>query len=134
MYNATANTTGSANQQSNILCIRLWINVTFRGVEILKVWSFLRLLFIYLFVYLFINLIIYLFIYLFIIIINKLFINLSICVLVCFFICFLFCPGCATRLVTCVYRLLFIGFMYILRVWSFIHVFVYLPPPLGLGV
>ena len=33
MHNATAITTGSANQRSITLCIRLWIDVTFRGVE-----------------------------------------------------------------------------------------------------
>ena len=33
MHNATAITTGSANQRSNTLCIRLWIDVTFRGLE-----------------------------------------------------------------------------------------------------
>ena len=33
MHNATAITTGSANQRSNTPCIRLWIDVTFRGVE-----------------------------------------------------------------------------------------------------
>ena len=33
MHNATAITTGSANQRPNTLCIRLWIDVIFRGVE-----------------------------------------------------------------------------------------------------
>ena len=32
MHNATAITTGSANQRPNTLC-RLWIDVTFRGLE-----------------------------------------------------------------------------------------------------
>ena len=33
MHNATAITTGSANQRPNTPCIRLWIDVTFRGLE-----------------------------------------------------------------------------------------------------
>ena len=33
MHNATAIITGSANQRSNTPCIRLWIDVTFRGLE-----------------------------------------------------------------------------------------------------
>ena len=33
MRNATAITTGSANQRPNTPCIRLWIDVTFRGLE-----------------------------------------------------------------------------------------------------
>ena len=33
MHNATAITTGSANQPHNTPCIRLWIDVTFRGLE-----------------------------------------------------------------------------------------------------
>ena len=35
MHNATAVhvTTGSANQRPNTPCIRLWIDVTFRGLE-----------------------------------------------------------------------------------------------------
>ena len=33
MHNATAITTGSVNQRPNTLCIRLWIDVTFRGLE-----------------------------------------------------------------------------------------------------
>ena len=33
MPNAMAITTGSANQWPNTLCIRLWIDVTFRGLE-----------------------------------------------------------------------------------------------------
>ena len=33
MHNATAITTGSANQRPNTPCIRLWIDVTFRGPE-----------------------------------------------------------------------------------------------------
>ena len=33
MHNATVITTGSANQQPNTPCIRLWIDVTFRGLE-----------------------------------------------------------------------------------------------------
>ena len=33
MLNATAITTGSANQRPNTPCIRLWIDVTFRGLE-----------------------------------------------------------------------------------------------------
>ena len=33
MHYAMAITTGSANQRPNILCIRLWIDVTFRGLE-----------------------------------------------------------------------------------------------------
>ena len=33
MHNATAITTGSANQWPNTPCIRLWIDVTFRGLE-----------------------------------------------------------------------------------------------------
>ena len=33
MHNATAITTGSANQRSNTPCISLWIDVTFRGLE-----------------------------------------------------------------------------------------------------
>ena len=33
MHNATAITTDSANQRPNYQCIRLWIYVTFRGVE-----------------------------------------------------------------------------------------------------
>ena len=33
MHNATAITTGSANQRPNTPCIRLWIAVTFRGLE-----------------------------------------------------------------------------------------------------
>ena len=32
-HNATAITTGSANQRPNTPCIRLWIDVTFRGLE-----------------------------------------------------------------------------------------------------
>ena len=33
MHNATAITTGSANQRPNTPCIWLWIEVTFRGLE-----------------------------------------------------------------------------------------------------
>ena len=33
MHNATAITTGSANQRLNAPCIRLWIDVTFQGLE-----------------------------------------------------------------------------------------------------
>ena len=33
MHNATAITTGSANQRPNTPCIRPWIDVTFRGLE-----------------------------------------------------------------------------------------------------
>ena len=33
MHNATAITTGSANQRPNTPCIRLWIDVTIRGLE-----------------------------------------------------------------------------------------------------
>ena len=33
MHNATAITTGSANQWPNTPCIRLWIDVTFQGLE-----------------------------------------------------------------------------------------------------
>ena len=33
MHNATAITTGSANQRPNTPCIRLWIEVTFRGLK-----------------------------------------------------------------------------------------------------
>ena len=33
MHNATAITTGTANQRPNTPCIRLWIDVTFRGLE-----------------------------------------------------------------------------------------------------
>ena len=33
MHNATAITTGSANQRPNTPCIRLWIDVTFRELE-----------------------------------------------------------------------------------------------------
>ena len=33
MQNTTAIRTGSANQQPNTPCIRLWIDVTFRGLE-----------------------------------------------------------------------------------------------------
>ena len=33
MHNATAITIGSANQRPNTPCIRLWIDVTFRGLE-----------------------------------------------------------------------------------------------------
>ena len=33
MHNATAITAGSANQRPNTPCIRLWIDVTFRGLE-----------------------------------------------------------------------------------------------------
>ena len=33
VHNATVITTGSANHWPNTLCIRLWIDVTFRGVE-----------------------------------------------------------------------------------------------------
>ena len=33
MHNATVITTGSANQRPNTPCIRLWIDVTFRGLE-----------------------------------------------------------------------------------------------------
>ena len=33
MHNATAITTGSANQRPNSPCISLWIDVTFRGLE-----------------------------------------------------------------------------------------------------
>ena len=33
MHNATAITTGSANQRPNTLCIRMWIDVTFRELE-----------------------------------------------------------------------------------------------------
>ena len=33
MHNATAIITGSANQRPNTPCIRLWIDVTFRGLE-----------------------------------------------------------------------------------------------------
>ena len=33
MHNATAITTGSANQRPNTPCIRLWTDVTFRGLE-----------------------------------------------------------------------------------------------------
>ena len=33
MQNDTAITTGSANQRPNTPCIRLWIDVTFRGLE-----------------------------------------------------------------------------------------------------
>ena len=33
MHNAMAITTGSANQRPNTPCIRLWIDVTFRGLE-----------------------------------------------------------------------------------------------------
>ena len=33
MHNATAITTGSANQWPKTRCIRLWIDVTFRGLE-----------------------------------------------------------------------------------------------------
>ena len=33
MHNATAITTGSANQRPNTPCFRLWIDVTFRGLE-----------------------------------------------------------------------------------------------------
>ena len=33
MHNTTAITTGSANQRPNTLCIRLWIDVTFRALE-----------------------------------------------------------------------------------------------------
>ena len=33
MHKATAITTGSANQRPNTPCIRLWIDVTFRGLE-----------------------------------------------------------------------------------------------------
>ena len=33
VHNATAITTGSANQRPNTPCIRLWIDVTFRGLE-----------------------------------------------------------------------------------------------------
>ena len=33
MHNTTAITTGSANQRPNTPCIRLWIDVTFRGLE-----------------------------------------------------------------------------------------------------
>ena len=33
VHNATAITTGSANQRPNTPCIRLWIDVTFRGPE-----------------------------------------------------------------------------------------------------
>ena len=33
MHNATVITTGSANQWPNTPCIRLWIDVTFRGLE-----------------------------------------------------------------------------------------------------
>ena len=33
MHNATAITTGSANQRPNTPCIKLWIDVPFRGLE-----------------------------------------------------------------------------------------------------
>ena len=33
VHNATAITTGSANQRPNTPCIRLWIDVTFWGLE-----------------------------------------------------------------------------------------------------
>ena len=33
MHNATAITTGSANKRPNTPCVRLWIDVTFRGLE-----------------------------------------------------------------------------------------------------
>ena len=33
MHNAAAISTGSANQRPNTPCIRLWIDVTFRGLE-----------------------------------------------------------------------------------------------------
>ena len=33
MHNTKAITTGSANQRPNTPCIRLWIDVTFRGLE-----------------------------------------------------------------------------------------------------
>ena len=33
MHNAMANITGSANQRPNTPCIRLWIDVTIRGLE-----------------------------------------------------------------------------------------------------
>ena len=33
MHNATAITAGSANQRPNTPCIRLWIDVTLRGLE-----------------------------------------------------------------------------------------------------
>ena len=33
MHNATVITTGSANQQTNTLCIRLWIDIIFWGLE-----------------------------------------------------------------------------------------------------
>ena len=87
--------------------------------------SLVFLLFIYLFIYVFI----YLFI---IIIINNLFIQLSSCVLVCFFIiCFFFLSraGYPSSHV-CTSSAVFIGFMYILKVWSLIHLFKP-PPPVG---
>ena len=64
MHNATAITTGSANQRSNTPCIRLWIDVTFRGLEDSYIFIlFLQFLFVLLslFVYLFIYLIIYMY-------------------------------------------------------------------------
>ena len=39
MHNATAITTGSANQRPNTPCIRLWIDVTFRGLEDSYKWT-----------------------------------------------------------------------------------------------
>ena len=33
MHNTTAITIGSVNQRPNTPCIRLWIDVTFRGLE-----------------------------------------------------------------------------------------------------
>ena len=33
MHNSTAIITGSVNQRPNTLCIRLWIDVTSRGLE-----------------------------------------------------------------------------------------------------
>ena len=79
----------------------------------------------------FIYLFIHLFIYLFIIIINNLFIYSFI---VCCFICFYVLSRARyPSSHACTSSAVFIGFMYILKICSFIHLFNPPPPPLGLG-
>ena len=88
--------------------LKIPILLLFYGIMMFKVWSFL--VFIYLFIYLFI-----------IIIINNLFIHL-------FFVSlFVLSRARYPSSHVCTSSAVFIDFMYILKVWSFIHL--YTPPP-----